>query len=598
MSSSFGVSSGAIARRVKAVAVVAVLWIGCVPAPRQAADPTSTHPREARTGSEAEIETGRHGMVVAGHPAAARIGRDVLRAGGTAMDAVVAVSLALAVAEPYGSGLGGKLMFLYREGGSGRVLAVDAMDAAPKSLDVARFVALESRQREEGWTAVAMPGLVSGLAAGHARWGRLPWSTVVRPAIGLARQGAEVLPGTRRYFVRRLERIRVGAETRRIYLPGGQPPVVGGHLTNPDLARTLAAIAETGATGFYAGSTAEAIVAAARRGGSDLDAESFAVYRARIVEPLRIDAGAFTVIGAPPPASGGATVLAALAALEGGHWAAGDVLDADNVERIARTLRWIYPRIQRGIADVPTARNAFDALVAAARAHPRAVPEAADLRVGGDPRAALWSVASRAETTGVWAPESAGASTTHFVVADGEGNLASVTQSLSHHFGAGVVAPGTGVLLNNTLHNFAVTDPESVNYAAPGKRPRSTIAPTLVLRGDEVVLAMGLPGGQRIPTATLQVLVDHLLLGEDLAAAIAKPRLHLVRPLHAAGPRHLVRLEATMPSLAARLRERGWKVEVETDPEVVGGIAAVEILPDGELRGIADRRRTNATAGY
>ncbi len=150
-------------------------------------------------------------------------------------------------------------------------------------------------------------------------------------------------------------------------------------------------------------------------------------------------------------------------------------------------------------------------------------------------------------------PESESTSTTHFVVADAEGNVASVTQSLSHHFGAGVVTPGTGVVLNNSMKNFAVRDQSSVNYVAPGKRPRSTIAPTLVLRQGEPILALGVPGGQRIPTATLQVLLDVLVFRADLAEAIRRPRVHFRRPLRGRSFRRYWRLVRPGSGLIRRL---------------------------------------------
>ncbi len=556
------VTRAALALLLLTAALAGCAYDGGRPDPRPAMVPAD--------GAGVEVARSRRGMVVAGHPEAAEIGVKVLAEGGNAMDAAVAVSLALGVAEPYGSGLGGKLMFLYREGASGRVFAVDAMDQASATLDAGRFVARSYGERSEGWGAVAIPGLLAGLHEGHRRWGDRPWAEAVRPAADLARSGARVLPRTRSFFERRVERIRVSDEASRIFLPGGELPEVGGRLANPDLVGTLELIARRGRDGFYRGPVATAVVDASRAGGGSLTLEDLAGYEARVSEPLGLDVHGVRVLTAPPPASGGATLLAALAALAGDGWSGGSPLAAGHLDRIGRVLQRIYPEIQARIADVPSARDAFHQLVSS---RPAAAP--------GRPPAS----------------EPEGGSTTHFVVVDSAGNVASVTQSLSHHFGAGVVAPGTGVIFNNTMKNFATRDPGSVNFAAPAKRPRSTIAPTLVVRHGRPILALGVPGGQRIPTATLQVLLDTLVFRTDLAAAIRRPRAHLRRPIREVDPANVFELEAVDARLAAALEDRGWAIEMSDDNETFGGFCAVEILPDGTLVGVADLRRTNAARG-
>ena len=182
---------------------------------------------------------GRDGMVVAGHPEAAALGLAVLRAGGNAVDAAVATSLALGVAEPYGSGLGGKLMLLHFEAKTGRVTAIDAMDAAG-SVDVTRWIAMPAEERATGYPSVCVPGLAAGLWTAHRRWGVKPWAEVVRPAIDLARGGFEILPKSREQFAEQEKKLRKGdAEIAGLYLPGGRLPEVGSRLPNEDLARTI-----------------------------------------------------------------------------------------------------------------------------------------------------------------------------------------------------------------------------------------------------------------------------------------------------------------------------------------------------------------------
>jgi len=516
-------------------------------------------------------------MVVAGHPQAAEAGRRILEQGGSAMDAAVAVSFSLGVAEPYGSGLGGKLMMLYYDAAEQRTLAIDAMDQASASLDPETFSQRPRGERTEGWGAVAVPGLVAGMFEGHRRWGRLPWSTVVGPAVRLAREGGSILPQTREFFQRRVDRLRVSSEAQQIFLPGGELPLEGQTLANPDLSKTLEAIAQQGSSGFYRGWVAESIVHASQDGGGSLTLDDLRTYEARVVEPFAIDFEGFQVVSAPPPASGGATLLAALVKLRGSQWTGETALDASSLQLSGEALLSVYSQIQARIGDVPTARRGFEELIA--------------LRSESVPKSPLAHSADP-EPPAAGGPEEQ--STTHFVVVDSKGNIATVTQSLSHHFGAGVVAPGTGVLLNNTMKNFTISDESSVNAPAPSKRPRSTIAPTLVFRNAEPVLALGIPGGQRIPTATLQVLLDVIVFGTDLPTAVARPRAHLKRPLRPGEPTNLYELEGADEVLAAALQEQGWQVLVNEDREAFGGFCAVELRADGALVGVADLRRTNA----
>lgn len=577
-----------------------------------------------------EPVAGRHGMVVAGHPQATAIGVDVLRRGGNAVDAAVAVSLALGVAEPYGSGLGGKLMLLYYEAVSGRTYAVDALDAAG-SLDVADFLQRPERERSLGYGSVCVPGLPAGLWLAHEKWGRAPWAELVAPAAQLARDGFEVLPKTREFFAEQERKLRdSGAEIARLYLPRGELPAVGSRLANADLARALELFAAQGRDGFYRGPVAAAIVAAMKQGGGVVTAADLAAYEPRIVEPLTLDFRGFRLLAAPPPTNGAPLVLTILKVLEDETMAA-PLRRAANLDLIGRVWREVYPLVQAGIADVPEAAFNYEKLVApdsiaalrakvaapANRAAAAAVAGVAD----GFPSAAEFAPAGTFDHSGFSA--SAAAATTHFVVADREGNVVCATQSQSLHFGAGVVAPGTGIVLNNSMSNFSYTDARSVNYVAAGKRPRSTIAPMIVFRRaagapgeraptpggrtgssarhfDPPFLALGIPGASRIPTALLQVLLDRLALNRPLAEAIGDTRVHWDSNWR----RNEIGFEAEQSLPAdevARLRDIGWKV---TLPEPAGtgrhfgGVNAIERTADGSYLGYADPRRTNAAAGY
>ena len=538
-----------------------------------------------------EVVKAAHGMVVAGHPQAAQAGVDILQAGGNAIDAAVAVSLALGVAEPYSSGLGGKLMLLYYEAASGRTYALDAMDAAG-SLDVTAYLRRPEEDRSYGYGSVCVPGLAAGLWTAHQKWGRQPWADNIAPALKLARAGFEVLPKTRIFFAEQEKKLRRGdAEIARLYLPDGKLPVVGSHLANADLARTLELLAQHGRDGFYRGPVAAAIVAASAQGGGALTLDDLAHYEARLVEPIGLDFRGYRLLASPPPTNGAPLFLTIMKALEDETFAGGPLRSAGNLDRIGRVWREVQPLVQRGLGDAPEAYFNYEKMIA-----PDSI--AAIRRRARAPTVAVPAVAWWDDSG---ASESAMAATTHFIVADAAGNIVCATQSQSLHFGAGVVPSGTGVVLNDSMSNFAYTDPRSINYVAPGKRPRSTIAPTIVFRSGQPILAIGIPGAARIPTALLQVLLDRLAFDRPLREAIGDTRVHFELNWRKDNQESL-QAEASLPAADfAALSRLGWKVELAEPAgagQIFGGINAIEVNAAGGYTGYADPRRTNAARGY
>jgi gamma-glutamyltranspeptidase/glutathione hydrolase len=555
-----------------------LLWLA---AAAIAATPVKVEPVEAR-----------HGMVVAGHPQAAQIGVDVLQNGGNAIDAAVAVSMALGVAEPYASGLGGKLMLLYHEASSGKIYAIDGMDAAG-SVDVAAYLKRPEQDRSYGYGSVCVPGLTAALWLAHQKWGAKPWSENLAPAIQLARGGFDVLPKTRDFFVEQEKKLRRGDdEIANLYLPGGQLPPAGSRLANPDLANTLEIVARNGCDGFYRGPVAQAIVAASQQGGGALTLDDFAHYEARLAEPIGIEFHGYHIVASPPPTSGAPLFLTILKALEDEPFAGGPLRAAVNLDRVAKVWHEVEPLSYAGIADVPQASFNFEKMVA---------PDSIDaIRARARKGEKREPKVAHFDDSGFSA--SAAAATTHFVIVDGKGNIVCATQSLSLHFGAGVVVPGTGIVLNDSMSNFSFTDPKNLNYITPGKRPRSTIAPTLVLHDGKPIIALGIPGSARIPTALLQVLLDRLVFNRPLADAIGDTRFHLDANWRKGNGEEAIEAEQSFPaSEADALRALGWKVNLTEVPgtgRYFGGINAVELRADGMLTGFADPRRTNAAVGY
>lgn len=524
--------------------------------------------------------TSPHGMVVAGHPEAAAVGAAVLRDGGNAMDAAVAVSLALGVAEPYGSGLGGKLMLLFHDATTGQTHAVDGMDEAGAALDVDALRTGPVSARSDGWTSVAVPGLPFALHAAHARWGRLPWAAVGQPATDLATRGSTVLPKTRDLFAERDTRLRGDPALAALYLPAGTLPSVGDRLPNPALAATLAEFGRHGIAAFRTGPIVEAITTASAQNGGHLTAEDFTAYEPRFVEPLRLTFGPYELHGGPPPTSGAALAFAILKILETTPLTP-PLRSAANLDLIGRAWQLALPTVREHVADHPAALAAWHDLLSP----PSLVALRDQLAAPTNP--------SVTPTTDSAAHDA----TTHFVVVDAQGNMVSATQSLSLHFGAGVMA--AGIILNDSLSNFTFLNPAHPNFATPGRRPRSTITPTIVLRDGRPLLALGVPGAQRIPTAVTQILLDHLHLDRPLADAIGDTRVHWFQPLNAKDPATL-ESETSLPAdVAQSLRDLGWPVDLREPPGTgrhFGGANALHLLPDGTWSGLADPRRTNAAA--
>ena len=547
----------------------------------------------AATPVELKPVTAKLGMVVAAHPQAAEAGVAVLRAGGNAIDAAVATSLAVGVAEPYGSGLGGKLMLVYFEAKTGKTYVVDGMDAAG-SLDVAAYRKRPEEDRSYGYGSVAVPGLAAALWTAHQKWGVRPFAEDVQPAVDLARNGFRILSKSRDFFAEQEAKLRRGdAEIARLYLPEGKLPEVGSLLPNEDLARTMERFGREGRDGFYRGPVAAAMVAASQQGGGVLTADDFATYEARVTEPIEVTFRGYRLVAAPPPTSGATSVFTALKVLEADDFGGGPLRTAGNLNRIGQVWRTVVPLVGRVVGDVPESRFNVEKLLAADSIAAIRAQVLAPV-VPAKPMKAAWR-----EDSPFF--ESAMAATTHFIVVDRAGNIVCATQSQSLHFGAGVVPPGTGVVMNDSMSNFSYSDPKSGNYVAPGRRARSTIAPTIVLRDGKPAFAIGIPGAARIPTALLQALLDRLVLGRSLAEAIGDTRFHYVTSARTdEGPSF--EAERSFPAgEATALGGLGWKVALPEEAgrgRHFGGINAVEFNADGTFTGLADPRRTNVAVGW
>jgi gamma-glutamyltranspeptidase/glutathione hydrolase len=541
----------------------------------------------AARGSADVVVQAERAVVISGHPEATRLGMDVLRDGGNAIDALVTVSLALGVAEPGNSGPGGKMGLLYYDAKTKAVSAVVALPTAPKGIDVQKAIGLTPAAKKRGWSSVCTPGLVAGLGAAHERWGTKPWAALVRPAAQLAEDGFKLNALAAEMLAEYPK--EVDATAAAIYAPGGRHPREGDVVRNPDMAVTLRLIADGGAKAFYTGPIAEKLVAAARAGGNPLTLEDLASYAPRFLQPLSTDYRGYAVYSSPPPFNGGATLLLAMECLERMPMAGARPRDAGYMDTVGRVMQQVYPAVSRAAGDVPDSMANVGALLQEASVH--RLVERAKAAMPGRPHPD--DAQSRAGFE--WTLDDGDqACTTHLIIVDAQGNVACATQSLGYHFGAAVVAPGTGFLVNNDMNNFAYLTRASVNFIAPGKMPRSTMTPTIVLKDGRPVLAIGSPAGQRIPGNVLQCVVDVLDFKRPLEETIEAPRFYVRRPTSSTQPANEMDLEKEAPAeLDAELAAKGWKTFRRSRGEFYfGAVNAVDFLPGGRMIGVADPRRT------
>lgn len=558
----------------------ALLWSTALPA--GAATPPPKAPEAVGWG----------GAVATVDADATAAGIEVLRKGGNAVDAAVAAAAALGVTEPYSSGIGGGGYFVYYDHATGRVHTIDGRETAGRTADAGLFLEggkpLPFADAVTSGLSVGVPGTPATWDAALRRWGTRSLAQALEPAERIADDGFVVDETFRGQTADNQARFKDFPATAKLYLPGGKPPEVGSVLRNPDLAATYRLLAKDGVKAFYQGQLAEDVVNTLQHPPVDpasgrnarpgaVDAADLAAYRVRDQDPTHVTHGAYDVYSMAPSSSGGTTVGEALNILEDG----GDVsaysgtqyyhhfLEASRISFADRN-RWVGDPAS---GDVPT-RQLLSARYAASRAclvspdHALTSPLAP-----GDPR----HPADCADTGQAVAEPYEGPNTTHLTVADRWGNVVSYTLTIEQTGGSGITVPGRGFLLNNELTDFdftplapGVPDP---NLPGPGKRPRSSMSPTVVLRDGEPFLATGSPGGATIITTTLQVLLGRLDRGLSLEQAIAAPR---------ASQRNTAATQAEPAFLAlperAELEALG---QVFTGVAEIGAATGVERLPDG-----------------
>jgi gamma-glutamyltranspeptidase / glutathione hydrolase len=466
-----------------------------------------------------------HGMVVSAQHLATDVGVSVLKRGGNAVDAAVAVGYALAVVYPAAGNLGGGGFMTIRFA-DGRKTFLDFREKAPRAATRDMYLDKDGKVVDglstTGWLAVGVPGTVSGLEYARRKYGTMTRTALIDPAIDLAENGFVLDQGDVDMAATATDDFRKFSPTGRIFLHDGEPFVAGQKLVQHDLADTLRLIRAKGADGFYHGRTARDIVAASRAGGGILAMEDLASYRTRELAPIECDYRGLHVISAPPPSSGGIALCEMLNILEGYRlrelgWGSAEALH-DEIE----AMRHAYADRNTLLGDPAFVKNPAERLIDKSYA--------AKIRDAIKPDRAGVSA-----DLGKDAVPHEGSNTTHFSIIDRAGNAVSLTYTLNDWFGARVVAAGTGVLMNDEMDDFT-PNPGRVNAygvvagdanaIAPGKIPLSSMSPTIITKDDKPLLVLGTPGGRRIITAVLQTILNVVDYRMNIQEAVDAPRIH------------------------------------------------------------------------
>jgi len=523
----------------------------------------------------------RQGMVVAQEPNAADAGLKILQAGGNAVDAAIAVALALAVTLPSAGNIGGGGFLVLRKA-DGTTAFVDFRERAPMRSTRDMYVGKDGKLTRDnlvGWRAPGVPGTVRGMELLHQKFATKPWTELLAPAVRLAKDGFPVTyefanslrtagrtsaaaegtsaltaPGVLTQF----------AESKRIFLRDGKFYEPGETFQQPDLARTLERIQKLGAKDFYEGETAKRIAAEMAKNGGLITEEDLKSYKAVERAPLTGKYKGMDIVTAAPPSSGGIGILHMLAILEGSGYEKGGQNSATEMHFLAETMRRFYADRGQFLGDPDFVKMPMRGLlnkdyVSKRRAsiHPSHATPSSQIAFG-DP-----GFYESGETT-------------HFSIVDAAGNAVAVTYTLNGGYGSGVTVPGLGVLLNNNMDNFAGQPGGAnaygliqgeANAIQPGKRPVSSMTPTIVSKDGKLLLVIGAPGGTRITTAVLQAFLNVVDFGMNIQDAIDAPRIH-----HQWMPDQIFAERGISPDTAANLRAMGHKVEYSTVGALVVGI--------------------------
>ncbi|MGE0624066.1 MAG: gamma-glutamyltransferase [Pseudomonadales bacterium] len=539
-------------------------------------------------GAASNAEQAEHGMVVSANASSSAVGVEIMKRGGNAIDAAVAVAFSLAVTHPTAGNIGGGGFLVY-QGREGAPVAYDFREVAPGASHPEMWLVDGDYSYERhhlSHLSVGVPGTVAGLYLAWQDGGSLPWAELIAPAIEQAKKGIVVTDGLARSLAEVLPRMQQYPASVAKFTRGGELFEAGDLWKQPDLAAALKRIADKGPDGFYKGRTADLIVAEMQRGGGIITHEDLAGYEAKRRTPIRGTYRGYEVLSMPPPSSGGVAIVEMLNMLEGYDIAASGFGSVDTLHVMTEVMRRAYADRARYLGDPDYVEMPLSRLTSKAYADELRRTIRTDAASVSSPESFTWPAES---------PQ-----TTHFSVVDKDRNAVSLTYTLEYSYGSGIVVPGGGFLLNNEMGDFnagpGLTDSTgligtSANLAEPGKRMLSSMSPTIVNRDGEVFMVTGTPGGRTIINTVLQTILNVIDHGANAQTAVDLGRVHhqwLPDTLYVEGL-------AFSPDTLKLMEARGHTVE-QIDSL---GVAEVIVVRDGVLEGGVDRRQADGgVAGY
>ncbi|KPP97589.1 gamma-glutamyltransferase [Marinobacter sp. HL-58] len=535
----------------------------------------------------------KNGMVATSHTLASEVALEVLKDGGNAMDAAVTAGFALAVTQPRSGNIGGGGFMLYAPGNGGAVEAIDYRETAPAAATETMF------QDEDGnvvpdrsrftHKAAGVPGTVAGLAMALERHGTLSLEEALAPAIRLARDGFNVPDRFTEGLEQARERLqRWPATLDTFYKEDGSAWQPGERFRQPELAKTLQRIADEGIDGFYEGKTAQLIVDEMERHNGLITLDDLKNYRPQVRQPVHGSYRDHDIYSMSPPSSGGTHIVQILNILEGFPLSDFGHNSAAGIHHMAEAMKLAYADRAEYLGDTDFVEVPLDGLISKAYGE--------SLRKTIDPDRARPASDIRAGDPGAWeSPE-----TTHFSIVDRWGNAVSNTYTINFSYGSGITVTGAGFLLNNEMDDFSAKPGEpnaygliggEANKVEPGKRMLSSMSPTIVRRDGKNFLVTGSPGGSRIITTTLQVLLNVIDHDMNIQSAVSAPRIH-----HQWLPDEILIEQGISPDTVRLLEDKGHEV---VPGSAMGAIQSILIDNEGTLHGGADPRRSTSSAmGY
>jgi len=561
--------------------IVAAILFGCASTTPPAAEVPPPVPVDTNF-VRANATSFDSGMVVCAHPLAAAAGRKVLASGGNAMDAALASLAMLNVVEPHASGLGGGGFALYYEKAADSVYMLDYRERAPKRLNRTVFFQPEDTLKliqRTGGTSILVPGAAAGWQQLHRRFGTRTMPDLFADAVAVADTGYLISEKQAAIIFEHVEDLMKDSLQASIFLEDSLPPAAGFRITQPRLSKLLSFLSKTRLENFYFPPYSTEVVATIKAHGGQITESDLNAYQPVERKPLRVKYRDYDIITTSPPAGGGLVMLETLKLLEAYDIKSMGLLTPEYIHTVSTAIRQARTDAAHWLGDPDFARIPVDTLLS-----PSYLAQVRDSL----PQDSVPPKLSPLDSIRAFGP----GNTTHLVVADKDGNLVSITQSINYFFGSGVMVPELGLLLNNHLADFN-NDTTSANPIAPNRRPVSSMAPTIILKNGEPVLVIGSPGGPRIPAALVEVILAVLEFGMPLNEALDLPRffpagVNLV---------YETRLpQATLDSLAAK----GWK-PYATEPisNYFGGVQAIHFPESGpHMTGSSDPRRDGAADGY